>query len=230
MTALMTIDATSSTYAASRAEDNATLEVGDFETIFLRFQVPIRSFIARRVGNYELALDLAQDVFVKAYKALLGGTAIPREAMSSWLHRIAINTIIDMVRGQRSHPLLSLSLLQEEGVEVTSSSSLGTTTASIYPHDEDDEKPVRMGVACSRWQSGVNWARIEERVAEHQIIERVFERLSPNYRACLWLHEYEGFSCLEIGERLHISKGAVKMHLMRACEQFLTLYREEAGE
>ena len=65
---------------------------------------------------------------------------------------------------------------------------------------------------------------------DHQIIERVFERLSPNYRACLWLHEYEGLSCLEIGERLRISKGAVKMRLQRGREQFLTLYREETGE
>lgn len=65
---------------------------------------------------------------------------------------------------------------------------------------------------------------------DHQIIERVFERLSPNYRACLWLHEYEGLSCLEIGERLPISGGAVKMRLQRGREQFLTLYREETGE
>src|SRR5215471_1695628 len=200
MTALMTIDTAYSACAASRAEDDATLEVGDFETIFLRFQVPIRDFIARRVGNYELAFDLAQDVFVKVYKALLGGTAIPRRAASSWLHRIAINTVIDTLRGQRPHTLLSLSLLQEEGVEVISP-CVGTTMASMYPHDEGDEKPVRMRAACSRRQSGVNSARFEERVADHQIIERVFERLSPNYRACLWLHEYEGFSCLEIGER-----------------------------
>ena len=229
MTALMTIDATSSTYAASRAEDDPTLKVGDFETIFLRYQVPIRGFIARRVGNYELAFDLAQDVFVKVYKALLGGIAIPRRAVSSWLYRIAVNTVIDTLPAQHLHTLLSLSLLQEEGVEVTSP-SVGTTPASMYPHDEDDEKPVRMRVACSRRQSGVNSPRFEERVADHQIIERVFERLSPNYRACLWLHEYEGLSCLEIGERLRISKGAVKMRLQRGREQFLTLYREETGE
>src|SRR5579859_2180943 len=52
------------------------VDVADFEAIFLRFQGPITNFIYHLIGNREQACDLAQDVFVKAYKALLGGTIV----------------------------------------------------------------------------------------------------------------------------------------------------------
>ncbi|HLI05330.1 MAG TPA: RNA polymerase sigma factor [Ktedonobacteraceae bacterium] len=230
MTTLMTLDTARSASVASDAEDVAILQVADFETIFLRFQGPITRFIARRVGNYELAFDLAQDVFIKAYKALLSGTVIPQRALSSWLYRIASNTIIDTQRRQHLLPLLSLSLFNEEGAGGVGvfSPSTEVATVCIYRGDEEDERPERITVPCSRQrQCGIHTARFEERVADRQIIERVFGRMSPKYRVCLWLHEHEGFSCPEIGKRLHISVTAVKMRLKRAREQFLTLYRQE---
>src|SRR5690242_16355563 len=52
------------------------VNVADFEAIFLRYQGPITNFIYHLLGNREQAYDLAQDVFVKAYKALLGGTVV----------------------------------------------------------------------------------------------------------------------------------------------------------
>ena len=76
-------------------------------------------------------------------------------------------------------------------------------------------------------QSSFYGARFEERVADRQIIERVFGRMSPKYGACLWLYEHEGFSCPEIAKALHISVAAAKMRLQRARERFLTLYRGE---
>ena len=59
------------------AEPIQKIEVADFEAIFLRFQAPITNFIYHLIGNREQAYDLAQDVFVKAYKALLNGTVAP---------------------------------------------------------------------------------------------------------------------------------------------------------
>src|SRR5690348_3702901 len=52
------------------------VSVADFEDLFTRFQTPICNFVFRLVGNREQAYDLAQDVFVKAYRALAGGTTI----------------------------------------------------------------------------------------------------------------------------------------------------------
>src|SRR5262249_33145477 len=50
--------------------------LADFEDIFIRFQTPLTNFVYRLVGNREQALDLTQDVFVKAYRALASGTTI----------------------------------------------------------------------------------------------------------------------------------------------------------
>jgi RNA polymerase sigma-70 factor (ECF subfamily) len=230
MATLLTMDTVHSASAASNAEAVAMLQVADFETIFLHFQEPITRFVSRRVGNYELAFDLAQDVFVKVYNALLSGTIIPQKALSSWLYRIATNTVIDTQRRQHLLTFLSLSLFNEEGVGGMGLFSPSTGSTAVSIHHDEDERPRRMTVPRSRYQqSGINTARFEERVADRQIIERVFGSMSPKYSVCLWLHEHEGFSCSQIGKMLHISETAVKMRLQRGREQFFTLYRKETG-
>src|SRR6266568_5204365 len=114
---------------ASATSDAAVIQVADFEAIFLRSQGPITHLIAQTVGNREQAFDLAQDVFVKVYKALLGGQVIPQRALTSWLYRIAANTIIDTLRRQRLIAWLPLSLFNEESGIGTGvfSPSTGTT-------------------------------------------------------------------------------------------------------
>src|SRR6266704_7025281 len=77
------------------------VEVADFEAIFLRYQGPITNFIYHLTSNREQAYDLTQDVFVKAYKALLGGTVVQPGALSAWLYRIAANTTTDTLRRRR---------------------------------------------------------------------------------------------------------------------------------
>jgi len=80
---------TPSIVAQPKQEQEAErVDVADFEAIFLRFQGPITNFIYHLIGNREQAYDLAQDVFVKAYKALLGGTVVQPGALSAWLYRI----------------------------------------------------------------------------------------------------------------------------------------------
>ena len=87
------VTGTISTQSASALEESAQrVDVADFEAIFVRFQGPITNFIYHLIGNREQAYDLAQDVFVKAYKALLNGTVVQPGALSAWLYRIASNT------------------------------------------------------------------------------------------------------------------------------------------
>src|SRR5258708_22661947 len=100
-------------YAAVSQEQAQRVDVADFEAIFLRFQGPITNFIYHLIGNREQAYDLAQDVFVKAYKALLGGTVVQPGALSAWLYRIAANTTADSVRSPMLISWLPLSLFNE---------------------------------------------------------------------------------------------------------------------
>lgn len=70
-----------------------------FEAIFQRYERQIYGFIYRMMGNPEDANDLTQECFIRAYKAL------PQTSLdlnvSAWLHRIASNACLDVLRRRR---------------------------------------------------------------------------------------------------------------------------------
>jgi RNA polymerase sigma-70 factor (ECF subfamily) len=209
------------------------VDVADFEAIFLRFQGPITNFIYHLIGNREQAYDLAQDVFVKAYKALLNGTVVQPGALSAWLYRIAANTTTDTLRRRRLIAWLPLSLFNEDrgiGAGVLSDSG-GAAGENFNSSEEDNSGNGRGGNISSMYErGGYDGGRFESRVADREIVERVLKQLPPKYAVCLWLYENDGLSCAEIAEILSISASAVKMRLMRARERFINLYKQEVGE
>lgn len=209
------------------------VDVADFEAIFLRFQGPITNYIYHLIGNREQAYDLAQDVFVKAYKALLGGTIVQPGALSAWLYRIAANTTTDTLRRRRLIAWLPLSLFNEDrgiGAGVLSDSG-GAVGDSFNNGEEDSSGNGRGGNVSSMYErGGYDGGRFESRVADREVVEHVFQQLPPKYAICLWLYENDGLSCAEIAEILNISASAVKMRLMRARERFINLYKQEVSE
>jgi RNA polymerase sigma-70 factor (ECF subfamily) len=207
------------------------VDVADFEAIFLRFQGPITNFIYHLIGNREQAYDLAQDVFVKAYKALLGGTVVQPGALSAWLYRIASNTTTDTLRRRRLISWLPLSLFNEDrGIGAGVVSEAGGASSENSNGDEGQHETRASAVSTLYERNGYDGARFESRVADREIVERVFRQLRPKYAVCLWLYENDGLSCAEIAQILSISPSAVKMRLMRAREQFIALYKQEVGE
>jgi len=209
------------------------VNVEEFEAIFQRFQVPITNFIYHIIGNREQACDLAQDVFVKAYKALLGGTVVQPGALSAWLYRIATNTTTDSLRRRRLIAWLPLSLFNEDrgiGAGVVSDSGNSSDGFSATS-DEGSGSEGRAGTVSTVYErGGYDGARFETRVADREIVERIFKQMPPKYAVCLWLYENDGLSCAEIAGVLNISSSAVKMRLMRARERFIGLYQKEVGE
>ena len=67
-----------------------------FEAIFQRYERQIYSFVYRMMGDADDAYDLTQDCFVKAYKAL--SKTSEDLNVSAWLHRIASNACLDVLR------------------------------------------------------------------------------------------------------------------------------------
>lgn len=212
------------------------VEVADFEQIFLRYQGPITNFIYHLIGNREQAYDLAQDVFVKAYKALLNGTTVQPGALSAWLYRIAANTTTDTLRRRRLIAWLPLSLFNEDrgiGAGVPSDSG-GTMTENFSSGEEASGTSSSNGrtsnISSMYERNAYDGGRFENRVADRELVERVFKQLPEKYAICLWLYENDGLSCAEIAAILNISASAVKMRLMRARERFISLYKQEVGE
>src|SRR5713226_5582853 len=179
---------TISTQSASALEEPAQrVDVADFEAIFVRFQGPITNFIYHLIGNREQAYDLAQDVFVKAYKALLGGTIVQPGALSAWLYRIAANTTTDTLRRRRLIAWLPLSLFNEDrgiGAGVLSDSG-GVASESFTANNEDGSSDGRTSSISSMYErGGYDGSRFENRVANRELVERVFKQLPYKYAIC----------------------------------------------
>lgn len=72
-----------------------------FAAIYDRYQKPIFSLVYRLMGNPDDAFDITQDVFVKAYKGLVKLSPDAELNLSAWLHRIASNACMDVLRRRK---------------------------------------------------------------------------------------------------------------------------------
>src|SRR6476660_10068982 len=71
-----------------------------FEELVRRYQRPIAAYVYRMVGDYDAALDLTQEVFIKVYNSLSRYRADFK--FSTWIYKIAHNAAIDHLRRNSS--------------------------------------------------------------------------------------------------------------------------------
>ena len=69
---------------------------GSFEELVNRYQRPISAYVYRMVGDYDAALDLTQEIFIKVYASL--SRYRPEFKFSTWIYKIAHNAAIDHLR------------------------------------------------------------------------------------------------------------------------------------
>ncbi len=69
---------------------------GSFEELVRRYQRPISAYVYRMVGNYESALDLTQEIFIKVYSSL--NRYRSEFKFSTWIYKIAHNAAVDHLR------------------------------------------------------------------------------------------------------------------------------------
>ena len=69
---------------------------GSFEELVRRYQRPISAYVYRMVGDYDIALDLTQEIFIKIYASL--ARYRPEFKFSTWIYKIAHNAAIDHLR------------------------------------------------------------------------------------------------------------------------------------
>jgi RNA polymerase sigma-70 factor (ECF subfamily) len=157
-----------------------------FRTLVERFERPVYALILRMVHGAEQAEDLAQETFVKAWKAL--GRFDPERKFSSWLFKIAHNSALDALRRRGEEPL---SLDAPVGSD---------EEPRELPADPAAENPLR--VALGR-EAG-------------RVLEEALRELRPAYREILLLRFGEELAYEEIAEVTGLPLGTVKVHLFRA--------------
>lgn len=70
--------------------------IDGFEELVRRYQRPIIGYVFRMLGDYEAALDVSQEVFIKVYNSLSKYSS--EYKFSTWLYRIAHNAAVDHMR------------------------------------------------------------------------------------------------------------------------------------
>ena len=173
--------------ARARAGDTAA-----FAALVRRHQDRVFGFILRMLDARDEAMELTQDVFVKAWRAVpdFKGEA----AFETWLNRIAVNAVRDSVR--RRKPVVSFSdLVAAEEVEGADLPRAAEPTDGTSPERD----------ALSR--------QIRRRIGE------ALEALSPRQRAVFVMKHYEERSIAEIGAATGLDDGTVKSHLFRAARK-----------
>jgi RNA polymerase sigma-70 factor, ECF subfamily len=106
-----------------------------FEELVRRYQRPIVSYVYRMLGNYDAALDVTQEVFIKVYNSLTRYSS--EYKFSTWLYKIAHNASIDYLR-RNSHYFQSLEQENADG-----SFELQIESKRDTPEQEQENKELR---------------------------------------------------------------------------------------
>jgi RNA polymerase sigma-70 factor (ECF subfamily) len=106
-----------------------------FEELVRRYQRPIAAYVYRMVGDYEAALDLTQEVFIKVYGSLARYRS--EYKFSTWIYKIAHNAAIDHLR---RHTTREQALVDEVGGEPR---ELSVTTSKLSPEQESEREERR---------------------------------------------------------------------------------------
>ena len=163
-------------------------ERGAFDLLVLKYQHRIANLIARYVQDQSEVLDVTQEAFIKAYRA------IPRfrgdSAFYTWLYRIAINTAKNHLAAQARRP-------QESGIDLTDAEQLAGGT-------ELKEHVTPEGLALT------------EEI--QQTVIAAIEALPEDLKVAISLRELEGLSYEDIARVMECPIGTVRSRIFRARE------------
>jgi RNA polymerase sigma-70 factor, ECF subfamily len=161
-----------------------------FEYLVEKYRRPMLGFMYRVTHNTHLAEELAQEVFLRVYRARATNNAEAK--FSTWLYRIASNLSVNYIRDTKhERPEMSVSL------------------------DEPDEET---GTTLDLADKGLNAEQQLLRRERLSAIKRHVQALPERQRNAVFMHKYQGMDYRQIAEVLNISESATKSLLFRADE------------
>lgn len=169
---------------ATRAGDESA-----FAELVGRYRNQITSYIYRMTNDYDGAVDLAQETFVRVYRA--ADRYQTSYAFSTYIYRIATNLAISELRKRKRRRLVSLTGFFQ-----------GAEGAPPREFNPPDLNPLQDAALVDA----------ERRAA----VARAIGTLPEKYRAPLVLRDVEGKSYAEIAAILEASEGTVKSRISRA--------------
>jgi RNA polymerase sigma-70 factor, ECF subfamily len=163
-----------------------------FELLVIKYQRRVERLIGRMVRDADLVQDIAQESFIRAYRALpqFRGDS----AFYTWLYRIAVNTAKKALVDLKRDPVITESALRgpDDGEE----------TSRVENEPSDGETPDAV-LASKEIAQAVNAA---------------IEALSEDLRQAITLREIEGLSYEEIADAMNCPIGTVRSRIFRARE------------
>jgi RNA polymerase sigma-70 factor (ECF subfamily) len=173
--------------------------------LYEQFRRSIYSYAYHLLGNQEDAADVTQEVFLRA--CLNWERLRDREHLSVWLHQVATNLCVDLLRRRKRHSWWPLAR------------SDGGAIDGVSENEPFSHVPSGSG--------GI------PEVAEREQIQRVFARMPQDYAIVLILSVVQGFPYQEIAAITGLSPAAAATRLSRAkrmfVEQYQCLYTDDIG-
>jgi RNA polymerase sigma-70 factor (ECF subfamily) len=163
-------------------------ERGAFDLLVLKYQHKVVKLVARLLRDPTEAEDVAQEAFVKAYRAL--GSFRGDSAFYTWLYRIAVNTARNAMASRQRRPL---------DYEADLSENEQTALASRMRHNDTPEATA-----------------LSEEI--HETVSRAVSELPEDLRTAIILREIEGLSYEEIAAAMDCPVGTVRSRIFRARE------------
>lgn len=167
-----------------------------FEMIIQKYQQPLINYIGRTTGDYELATEFSQEVFIRTYAAL--HTYRPRYKFSTWLFKIASNYIIDYWRKKK------------------------LDVFSIDQQDESGNKIYSIQIAANEPSVSKAYEMAEMR----NKVERALEKIPPPLRELFVWRHINDFSYEEMAEIKGLPIGTIKNRVFQAKELIRKHLRE----
>jgi RNA polymerase sigma-70 factor, ECF subfamily len=164
-----------------------------FEMLVVKYQRRIERLIGRMVRDVDLVQDIAQESFIRAYRALpqFRGDS----AFYTWLYRIAVNTAKKALMDMKRDPLVTESALRGKG--------------------DDDDEPTRADAELSDGETPDALLASKEIAAA---VNAAIEALSEDLRQAITLREIEGLAYEEIADVMNCPIGTVRSRIFRARE------------